>query len=274
MKYTTVILVWATAAALFSCRERNEEALAVNKISTVALMAPPPIMAAEEPPNPDRKLIRNAVLEVEVRDLHKAYDSIKLLTSAAQGYIASEEHSETDTRITQNMAMRIPEQQFNVFLTRLESLSQKILRREITTRDVTAEVEDLAVRLKTKRALENQYNEILRQAKTVKDMLAIEEQLGTVREEIESMEARQRSMDKRIAYSTIDFSMFQVTAPEPGYGDRFADALLEGWRGLTDMMLSIIAGWPLLILLAPLAWGIRALYRRVTHKTTGVAAPS
>jgi hypothetical protein len=268
MKHIAILL---TINALFAC-SANDAAEHVASLKFESAKLSVPVMAMEPPPAVQyQKLIRRAVLSVEVRDLHKTYDSIKLLTSTAQGYVANEDHSETDTRTTQNMEMRIPEQQFDIFLVNLEGLSQKLLSRDITTQDVTAEIEDLAVRLKTKKALENQYNEILRQAKTVKDMLAIEEQLGTVREEIESMEARKRFMDKQIAYSVIDLSMFQITAPEPGYNDRLANALLEGWRGLTDMIFGIIASWPLLILLAPFAWGIRSLYRRLTRGT--VTAP-
>jgi hypothetical protein len=271
MKYTPILFAYAAVVSLFSCSEKKEELIAISHVS--AMMAPPALMYDEAPPVQGRKLIRHAALNIEVSDLHKSYDSIKLLTAAAQGYMADEDHGQTDTRINQDMAILIPEGKFDTFLVSLEGLSKKILRRNITTQDVTAEIEDMTVRLKTKKALESQYNEILRQARTVKDMLAIEEQLGTVREEIESMEARKRSMDKQIAYSVIDLSIFQITAPEPDYGDRFVDALLEGWQGLTGMLLSIIASWPLLILITPLAWGIRTRYRRFTRRNDTTAIP-
>lgn len=274
MKYTAILFAWITATSFLSCSEKEED-LEVDAVSSFAAMevVPAMLMPEDKSPAADRKLIRRAVLNIEVIDLQKSYDSIKLLTAAAQGYMADEDHGQTDTRINQDMAIRIPEGKFDTFLVSLEGLSKKILRRNITTQDVTAEIEDMTVRLKTKKALESRYNEILRQARTVKDMLAIEEQLGTVREEIESMEARKRSMDKQIAYSVIDLSMFQITAPEPDYSDRFVDALLEGWQGFTGMLLSIIASWPMLILITPLAWGIRTLYRRFTRKTDTTAIP-
>jgi hypothetical protein len=276
MKYLTPALGCIAIAACFSCGgDKKQESVA--DYETVAMMAPPPAIHALEMPeihNADRKLIRRAILEFEVADIRKAYDSVKLLAAAARGYVADEKHLQTDTRVEQHIALRVPEQQFDTFVSGLESLSDKLVSRNIATQDVTAEVQDLAVRLKTKKAVEIQYHDILGKAKTVKDMLDIQEQLGIVREEIELMEDRQRSMDRQIAYSLIDLSMYQVTAPEPGYGNKLAGALGTGWQRLTAVTLAIIGYWHVFMLLALSAWGIRALYRRRAARSGAASLPA
>ena len=61
----------------------------------------------------------------------------------------------------------------------------------ITTKDVTEEYIDLESRLNTKLEVKQRYESILRkQAKTVKDILATEEKLQIIQEEIESVQGR------------------------------------------------------------------------------------
>src|SRR5690349_18449917 len=106
MKYLTPALSCIAVVACISCSDNKEEDFAAE---TVALMAPRPAlknvtMAKENPGNVDRKLIRRASLEFEVTDIRKAYDSVKQLTTAARGYVADENHLQTNTQERQYLA--------------------------------------------------------------------------------------------------------------------------------------------------------------------------
>ena len=86
--------------------------------------------------------------------------------------------------------IRVPADRFDELLLIIEPLASKIESKNINTQDVTEEFIDVETRLKTKKELETRYLEILKQAKTVTDIISIESQIATVRSEIESMEGR------------------------------------------------------------------------------------
>ena len=68
----------------------------------------------------------------------------------------------------------------------------KVISKSVNANDVTEQYYDVKIRLENERQVEKRYLELLAQARTVKDILDIEEKLGKVRQEIESKEGRLR----------------------------------------------------------------------------------
>lgn len=249
-----------TAIGLSCCTQSEEstEAYPTNEFVTTEAVRMPEIPATLEfmdasatmlaPQRHDQKLIRRASLTLEVQDVSKAYDSIKEIIKAFHGYASNEEKTNNGKTAEQQIDIRVEEKFFDEVIDRVSSLAKKVESRNITVRDVTGQYADIAARLKTKRDVEVRYTEILHQARTVKDMLAIEEQLGIVREEIESMEANIKVMADQIAYCSIaiEFSEHIVTN-DPTFGSRVAVSLQRGWNDLITLVIGLITLWPFLI---------------------------
>jgi hypothetical protein len=198
-----------------------------------------------------RKLIREATLAFEVRSVNNAYDSIKVIINNLHGYFSDEETVNNDLQIEQRIQIRIEETHFDEAIRQVLALATKVENRSITIHDVTEQYADITARLKAKKEVEIRYTEILRQAKTVKDMLDIEGQLGSVREDIESMEARMKLMSSQVSYSTIHirFSEHIVVAQahKPGLSSRLVLSVYEGWNNLMSLLLAVVALWPFLL---------------------------
>ncbi|MBL0742772.1 DUF4349 domain-containing protein [Chryseolinea lacunae] len=257
-KYLIVLL-----AGLLSCHARSREVegkFAAPPAITHAVMmnAPPPLV-------PRLNLVREAKLVLQVKNVNATTDSLRSLLSQFQAYASDEHQEKTNVGLRMAMTIRVGENAFEHLLKRIESLGQKVSDRSITLKDVTMQFTDLNVRLKSKKEVESRYHQILQQAKTVKDMLAIEEQLGTTREEIESMEAELKYMSHQLAYCTIDLSFTQHhEEPPTGFARELGLALQNGWRAFLGMMLQAVRLWPWIVMTVGVVFWL--LHLRKTRK--------
>lgn len=109
----------------------------------------------------------------------------------------------------------------------LEELGDVNYRNVVGT-DVTEQFYDTQIRLKNAEVLRDRYIELLRQAKTVEDSLAIERELARVTQDIELLKGKLRFLQNQIAFSTINLSLERKTQ-EPVKATRVP--LPFGWMG-------------------------------------------
>jgi hypothetical protein len=103
----------------------------------------------------------------------------------------------------------------------------------IDAQDVTRQYVDQDASLRNLRAEEAQYLTILKQATTVKDMLAVSEKLSEVRGEIEQQEAEFHSLSRQIETVSIAISL-RTQAEERAFG--------LNWRPLYQVQLALRDG--------------------------------
>ena len=152
----------------------------------------------------------------------------------------------------------MPADQFDNLIKRIEALADKVENKGINTQDVTEEFIDVEARLKTKRELEARYSEILKQAKTVADILAIESQIANVRSEIESMTGRLNYLKNQVSFSTLNLSYYQIIGSDFGFATKFVESLKGGWDNLLTFLIFLINLWPFVIGIAiGVIWWLR-----------------
>ncbi|WP_167855690.1 DUF4349 domain-containing protein [Hymenobacter fodinae] len=200
-----------------------------------------------------RKIIYHAEVRVKVDDLVKTNARMDSLTRAYGAYISDASEERQEGQWEHQMKIRVLPGQFQQLLNSLNGLGT-LQSKTLGTDDVTAEHADKSARLRTKRAVEQRYVALLSQAKKIADILAIEEKIGEVREEIESTESRLKTLNDHIGYSTISLTYFQtlpLNQPETpilSFASRFTQAFYNGWELLTGLVLAIVTAWPLLLL--------------------------
>ena len=105
-----------------------------------------------------------------------------------------------------------------------------MIQEKITGQDVTEEFIDLEARIKTQKALELQFLEIMKQAHKVEDALEVQRQIAEVRTEIEKLEGRKRFLENRASLSTITVSLQSPTAivvNTSGFGRNMREAVAD-----------------------------------------------
>ncbi len=215
-------------------------------------------------PSIERKLIREGSLRFETGDVAKTRGFLDSLVAIVGGYVANENIYNYGGTLEQSISVRIPEGRFDSFLAAVSSYAGRLENRNINTLDVTEEFIDVEARLKSKKELEVRYLELLKQARTVEDMVAIETQLSQVRSEIESMEGRLKYLQNRVAFATLNISFYQTKTEGFGFWDKIGDGWGNGWDKFLGFTVWLVTLWPfmLLIVLVVVIFRVRRARKR------------
>ena len=184
----------------------------------------------------DRKIIRNADLTIEVTSPTETQSKVVSIAEAHGGFVVNSEAKQRDNGDATNrtldikLVVRIPENQFGTVLDKVRGLANNRNEEKVTGQDVTEEFIDLEARIKTQRALEAQFLQIMKQAGKIEDALEVQRQIAEVRTEIEKLEGRKRFLENRSSLSTITVN---ILAPKPiavnttSFGRSVRDAVSE-----------------------------------------------
>jgi len=157
----------------------------------------------------DRKIIKNAELTLEVTSPNDAQRSVASIAESQGGFVVtsetkiSENHDPSKRTVEVKLMVRVPANQFDAALAAIEKLSTNVIHRGISGSDVTEEFIDLEARIRTQKALELQFIEIMKQAGNISDALEVQRQIAGVRTEIEKLDGRRRFLENRASLSTI-----------------------------------------------------------------------
>jgi len=167
-----------------------------------------PAKPAEAPAVDDRKLIRNAQLDLEVKSYQAAMDQITALTKAAGGYVdTSNSQKGGNGKLQGTVVVKVLPQNLDAFLLKLRDLGQ-VNNQSVSTDDVTKDYFDTQARLDNSRRMEEQLQELLKHANSkVADLLQVERELGRVRGEIEQMQGQLKLYDFQVQYATVTMQM-------------------------------------------------------------------
>lgn len=231
-----------------------------------------------------RMIIRNKVLRVEVGSTADAVTKIRDLTRSHKGSVSDMQvATDSDDWVYHNneygepvgdgtalrgwVTVRVPSDSYEDFIADVSKLGTVKYQSE-STNDVTQEHVDLSARLKNLQAQEARLRDFFDAAKNVKEMLAIEEELGRVRGDIESLDAQVTYLERQAAMATVTVELTEpraVVRPE-GESWGFSQAITDGVRGAASVVAGalsfLIATSPLWIVGAVLFFPIRRWLRR------------
>ncbi len=163
------------------------------------------------PGEADRSIIRTGEITVEVDNVPETVGEVRALALGLDGFISNSFQGELEDMAT--LTMRIPADRFDDAVAAIHDLDGEVKAEATNEQDVTAVVIDIEARLENLRAAEEEYRELLDQAETVEDILAIQNQLFAVRGEIESYEAQLEYYTDQVDLATLTVSIIPV--PEP-----------------------------------------------------------
>lgn len=202
-----------------------------------------------------KKIIRDGHMTIKVKSAQAAKIRVDSLLIPFGAYYASENFNNNDREATFYLRLRIPTAAFDNFMACLEQGYGEILNKDIQARDVTDQFIDLETRLQNKRNYLGRYNSLLKEAKTVKDILQIQEEIRGLEEEIESTTGRLKYLSDQVDYSTLQLNLteqkdFQFKPEERDrFGEKLKQALTKGWYGVVDFVLFLFKIWPLWLVL-------------------------
>jgi hypothetical protein len=230
-----------------------------------------------------RSLIRRGTLSLQVGSGEEAARRVAELTRELGGYIAEEQSSLRARSERRVLTLRLPAERLDEALARLEPLAQRVLERRISVEDVSAQVVDLAARLKTLRATETELQELLAGAREagrgLEDVMAVHRELTSIRTQIEQFVGEERRLSEQVAFATLTVEL--VLEPEaaalaaPGWDPlRFArrclSMLLRGLQIVGEIaMIAVLVILPLGALLGAPLWFVLRRRRAAAQGAAG-----
>jgi hypothetical protein len=119
---------------------------------------------------------------------------------------------------------------------------------------VTTEYVDGKSRLEAKKAVRLRYLELLKAAKNMEDIIAVQKEINEIQEEIELVAGRINNLGQSSAMSTIEFTYYQVLDSAPvtdgnSFAQQLKTAFAGGWHWMGVLMIGLVSIWPLFVLL-------------------------
>jgi len=237
----------------------------------------------------ERKIIQNAELTIETDKPNDGQQKIGVIAEKHGGFVVvseskqNEAESQTVASTVVNVIVRVPAQKFQATLDEIRAVGGRILHQKASGQDVTEEYIDLEARIRTKRALETQFLEIMKQARKISDAMEVQTQLADVRTEIERLEGRRRFLENQSALSTINITLHTpipvVAAATRGFIYDLKAAFGDGMDIGADIFLGIIRFVIIMIpiilfILLPAAYVIKWARRRIPVKAAAANAAS
>lgn len=201
----------------------------------------------------DKKIIKTAKVTLELKDYTSFNKAIHDKLKRYGAYIAGEQQTESDERMQNSLTIKVPVALFEDLMNSIGGDGIKVLEKNIGTEDVTGEMVDTKARIEARKQVRDKYLELLKQAKTMKDILAVQDEINSIQEDLEAASGRVAYLSHSAAFSTINLTYYQflngnsADNMEPGFLTKVKEAFATGGEVIINVLLFLISVWPLVL---------------------------
>lgn len=158
----------------------------------------------------DRMIVSTGNLQMIVDDVLDAIDRIMGIAIRFNGYVVSSNSWIEGERVYGAIAIRVPSEHFNEVIGTLGEMAVEVKSRNVYSTDVTEEYVDLKARAQNLEATEQQLLRIMEKAEEVSDILNVQRELTSTREEIERIKGRMQYLEQTSETSLIEVQLEQA----------------------------------------------------------------
>ncbi len=159
-----------------------------------------------------RKITHDMSLTLEVVTIDDVVTQISKEVQRIGGYVTSSQQNGSDNYSSAQMTVKIPAEKLDGLRDSLSTWG-KVLNQHMTANDITNQYYDSQVRLQTLEVQEKRYLEILNEAKTVEDVIKVENALGNIRQQIEQLKGQLKLWNNIVEYSTLSLQIVTLKSP-------------------------------------------------------------
>lgn len=170
--------------------------------------------AAPSPLSDDlkRKITYNIHLSLQVEDVSQTMDRITQDVKKIGGYVAESYQDSFNANDNARITLKVPADQLEEYQASLSGLG-KMLNQQTTANDITSQYYDAETRLRNWEAQEQRYLDLFKEAKTLDDILKVENALSNIRSQIEQLKGQLKLWDHEVDYSTIQLNLQTNSQP-------------------------------------------------------------
>ena len=196
-----------------------------------ALVASAPMPGSSQRNAPATQIARTGMVSLIVSSVDKAISAVTSLTQQQGGDVLSLDdkgRAENGGQPSADMQVRVPEDRFERTMQTFGQIGNA-RSRSINAEDLTTQIVDSTARLRNLRRTESDIQKIMDRSGSIAQVLDAENQLSSVREQIETLDADVKSMKNRVRYSTISVSLVAEASTAPSEPSATAQ-LVSAWR--------------------------------------------
>jgi negative regulator of sigma E activity len=191
-------------------------------------------------------IARKAELTITTKDFEAARAQVDEILKRESGYIGEMSvSSPADTERKLTAVLRVPADHLEAAIAELKKVG-RVESESQAGEEVTSQYVDLQARLTNARNTEQRMTELLRtRTGKLEEVVAVEEKLSEVREQIERMEAEKKALTKRVDFGTVTLSLAeerhaQMRIVPQSVGTQFRNAAVEGYRSVVGSVISVL----------------------------------
>lgn len=237
----------------------------------------------------EEKLVYTCNMEIETTEYKKTLSAIEKNIKKYNGIIDYQnemddandwyysDYRKTTGTMACGMKIRIPSKDYQAFLSSLEGKG-KIKSKSMNVENISRSYYDTKTVIEALEIQEQRLLHMMKEAKSIKDMIAVEERLTEVQEELNRNKTALSIMDTDVAYSTVNLNITEVLEYKPAvvgkktntFMERLKNVLEDSWHNflilLEKLLFSLIYFIPFVIVFGPVCLIIIALYNRYNRK--------
>ncbi|MDD6261129.1 MAG: DUF4349 domain-containing protein [Clostridiales bacterium] len=228
-----------------------------------------------------QKIIRTCTIEGETREFDTTSAALSDAISAVGGYIESQSSTgisygsgRSSRRLT--ATVRVPADKYEDFVSGLGRI-MNVTSSSSSAENVTEAYYDAAARLETLKAERESLQKMMASIDTAVQYdfwLTLQKRLSETEQDIAALEARLRTYDNRVSYSTVTINLREVLeftpAESPTFGSRISKAFSSSWQSFgefwQDVAVFIVSALPAIITLAVIVLVIVVTVLAATRK--------
>src|SRR5438093_13065617 len=251
--------------------------------------AAPPAPAVDnallEPKVQDRKIVRNASVELRVENVATAVQQIDDVAAGAGGFVsasnvfvnsAGDSADSVERTQTATVTIRVPADAYPTVVSRLRGIAKQTVSETSNASEVTEEFTDVQARLRNLQATEQRYLDLLSKAASIDDILTVQDRLNGVRLEIEQVTGRINVLNNLTDFASITVQLSLPPAIVQADSKNWAQkAWQASWKTSKDAMVVLgtvtIVGAVFLAWLAVAAIILLVLWKRFGRRITDFA---
>ncbi len=233
------------------------------------------------PTNDMRMVIYNGELELVVPDTLEAQKIIGAWLDQAGGYVeSSSSYNYGENRITVDLVLRVPADQFNATMDTLRGLATEVRRDSVRSQDVGQEYVDLRSRLRALELRAQKLEEFLNKAEDTDAVLRVYNELSATQVEIEQVKGRMQYLERMVAMATITVKLIPDELAQPveipgwhpdAIAKKAIELLVRTLQGLATVFIWLaLYLLPVALILGVLLYGfirlLMAFYRRLRRR--------
>ncbi len=217
---------------------------------------------------PDRLVVQESSISLVVQNVREVGDKITKKAKEVAGFMVSSSLTKPEDAPYANIVVRVPAEKLDEVLNYCRDQSIKVSSENLYGYDVTDEYQDIEARLETSNKIKAKFEEILRSATAIQDIMQVNRELITIQDQIDNLKGRQKYLEQtaKLAKISIYLSTDELALPyAPTKAFRPAVIFKQAVRSLIGTLRQLAAALIWIVVFSPI-WGLAFLVYRFFKK--------